>query len=361
MTNNALTQGQRFLVSRQSPDGAWRSDRYGNFKNGDALTPLALLALLESGHKGEGIARGAAFLANMVRRDGRIDAGSCGLAYPVYAAALTVQALFHPDCPMHEAARQAWLAFLLSRQLTEVLGWTPEDREYGGWGYSQADPVKPPPGEPASALVESNLSATAYALDALHAAGVGPEDEAMQRALRFVPRCQNFGDDPPFDDGGFFFMENDPIRNKAGVAGVDRPGRERYASYGSMTADGLRCLLHCGMASRAPRVQAAYRWLKDRPDVTVNPGAWSRDRRFIQASIHYYYLWSLKRALAAGIAHQVDEPGSLASWLEALVAFVTRQQKPDGSWVNETADVRENEPIVATSLALLILGRTRPP
>jgi len=41
---------------------------------------------------------------------------------------------------------------------------------------------------------------------------------------------RNFSDDPSrsdprFDDGGFFFMPEDPVQNKAGIAGVDRFGR----------------------------------------------------------------------------------------------------------------------------------------
>ena len=37
----------------------------------------------------------------------------------------------------------------------------------------------------------------------------------------------------PFDDGGFFFIPNDSVRNKAGITGKDTTGRDRYASYGS--------------------------------------------------------------------------------------------------------------------------------
>src|SRR5581483_10149394 len=115
----------------------------------------------------------------------------------------------------------------------------PEDRAYGGWGYAHALPRKPRPGEFGDLLTESNLSATVFALEALRAAGATADDPAFGKALRFVRRCQNYTDDPAggdadFDDGGFFFMHDDPLRNKAGVAGTDRAGRERFASYGSM-------------------------------------------------------------------------------------------------------------------------------
>ena len=97
------------------------------------------------------------------------------------------------------------------------------------------------PGQPADLLTESNLSATVFALEALRAAGTTDEG-AFAKALVFVRRCQNYTDGlgSAFDDGGFFFMSEGDWRNKAGPLGTDEAGRRRYASYGSMTADGLR-------------------------------------------------------------------------------------------------------------------------
>ena len=106
-------------------------------------------------------------------------------------------------------------------------------------------------------MTESNLSATVTALEALRAAGITASDPDVRKALLFCERCQNFGDEPAFDDGGFHFIYDDGVRNKAGVAGMDRQGRERYVSYGSATADGFRALLNCGLPRDHPRVAAA--------------------------------------------------------------------------------------------------------
>jgi hypothetical protein len=349
----ALSAAGRFLVERQSADGAWRSNRYGNFKDGDALTPLALFALCQIGtHElRSGIATGAGYLAAL--------ASPHGLTYPVYSAALAVMALSHPACPLCEEARTSWLTFLRQRQLTEKLGWRPEDKEYGGWGYSQDVPTK------LSAntvpLVESNLSATAFALDALNAAGCHPDEPVFSRALVFVKCCQNFPDDPDtndpaFDDGGFFFMENDSIRNKAGVAGVDRSGRLRFHSYGSMTADGLRSLLACGVSRDDPRVTAACQWLGSHWSVTTHPGTWASDRRHVQASISYYWLWVLAMALAAHGPTEIPTPSGPVRWAESLAEELLRRQNPKGNWSNEDVEVREDEPIVATALAVAALA-----
>src|SRR5439155_26373751 len=93
-----------------------------------------------------------------------------------YTSSLTVITLNNAQRPRHPATRYAWLRYLKQRQLTEELGWKPADREYGGWGYSRDQPRKPRPGELALPLIESNLSATAFALDALAAAGVPARD-----------------------------------------------------------------------------------------------------------------------------------------------------------------------------------------
>src|SRR5436305_14933944 len=117
-------------------------------------------------------------------------------------------------------------------------------------------------------LFEPNLSATVFALEGLHAAGVSGSDPAVKHALGFVRRCQNFREsarDPKLDDGGFFFIQDDSERNKAGLATpTDKaPAKSalRVRSYGPATADGLRCLLAGGLANDDPRVIAARGWL----------------------------------------------------------------------------------------------------
>ena len=252
--DRALASAARWLLDRQAPDGAWRSETYGVFKEGDALTPLAVNTLLDCDEEAViGAARlGADYLAAMAPADGSTVPGPHGLAYPVYTAALAVRALCRLGGPKYRGAADTWLTFLLQRQMTEDLGWSPSDREYGGWGYAHGPPRKPAAGQTADPAALPNLSATAFGLEALRAVGRPGDDPAFGRAIHFVCNCHNFADDPTgcdpaFDDGGFFFVLGDPPRNKAGVAGTDRRGRERFASYGSTTADGLRALLACGL------------------------------------------------------------------------------------------------------------------
>ena len=193
-------------------------------------------------------------------------------------------------------------------------------------------------------------------MEALRAAGCSASDPLFGKALTFVYRCQNFAEDPDpvFDDGGFFFMDGDPWRNKAGVLGTDRTGRQRYASYASMTADGLRMLLACGVSSRDARVIAAWRWLEQNFSVSVHPGRFAPGRALLRASSYYYYCWSLARTLAAcGAA--TETPGRMTALAEELL----RRQQPNGSWVNPAVEVREEDPLVATPFAAEALARCR--
>ena len=140
--------------------------------------------------------------------------------------------------------------------------------------------------------------------------------------MHFVCNCHNFADDPAgrdpaFDDGGFFFVLGDPPRNKAGVAGTDRRGRERFASYGSTTADGLRGLLAGGVPLDHPRAEAARRWLEQNFSAASPPGTYARGREGMRSSVYYYYRWSLARALLAAGVREVTTPAGPVPWAEA--------------------------------------------
>jgi hypothetical protein len=357
--SDARKRGINFLLSRQDEDGAWRSDTYGTFKDGTALTPLALHTLLTAAPQSQKtVERAAAYLAAMARPDGDIARPSYGFDFALYTAALTVISLNHPSCPEHAPARSAWLRFLRERQLTEELGWNPEDREYGGWGYARGLPHKPKPGELIPPLTESNLSATTFALDALRAAGIPASDHAYAKALSFVRRCHNWTDDPArrepaFDDGGFFFIYDDPVRNKAGVAGKDAAGLERFRSYGSATADGLRCLIHCGAPESDPRRAAARRWLVSHFHAGYHPGAYAERREIDRMAVYYYYSASLAKLAPALVIETAD--GRVA--VNRIIAEdLLNRQRDDGSWANPVHATREDEPIIATSFAVIALA-----
>lgn len=342
----ALEAASSYLIGQQSSDGAWRSEVYATFRDGKALTPLVVVALQKANTAAKARRKGAEFLAHFVRSDGTIDEGEDGIDYPVYTASLSVIALSHPENADLRMARDSWLRFLLERQLTENLGWSPDDKPYGGWGYCRVLPRKPPPNTFAPPLIESNLSATRYALEALQIAGLSDET-IYRKAWQFLRNCQN-------PDGGFHFIYDDPVRNKAGQ---DRESG-LFHSYGSTSADGFRALrLLCQKLPKDPELaearDKAQHWLISHFRSDYHPGKYIPSHERNREAVYYYY------AAAAAEAFK-DCSMSPSHWAESLAQELLRRQRPDGSWMNPLDLVREDDPHVATCLAMTALSACQP-
>ena len=306
--SNSRAKATAWLLERQSPDGAWRSDTYGSFRDGRALTPVVLRVLrvlraLRALPSGDAAVKACQWL--LESRDTLFD------DYPVHLASAVLEGSvrFPELAPLLKTA----IARLLSLQCPGS----------GGWSYSPR-----PPADESAPMQQANLSATAMAIDGLRAGGLTADDPRLCKAMAFLRTCQNHaGGDPAFDDGGFFQLPADPSRNKAGSAGTDRHGEPRYRSYASATADGLRALLLCGESPSAPAVRAAADWL----------------RRFAgntPADLKYYTARSIART------------ARLLPELSPFIPDLTTDQQADGSWRNPAGEMREDCPVVATALAL---------
>lgn len=365
--DRAVARGTRALIAAQSPDGAWRSRTYGALRDGLALTPTVLKAVVFAPDVDGSIGargRGASYLAGQVGAGGSLDARTSGVAFPVYSAAEATLILSRVEVAGSGRVRLGWLTALRSRQLTEDLGWGPIDPPYGAWGDAVAPTIKGDPDRAADADTDADISSTLFAVGALRVAGASADDPAVRKALAFVLRCQNQAEegregDPAFDDGGFFFTPTDPVRNKAGVAGTDGRGCVRYHSYGSATADGLRALLRCGLSPDHPRVAAARRWLERHFSATHNPGAFEPARAAERDATYYYYAWSLAHAFRALGGRMREGDGREAAWAERLAAELIRLQDRDGTWSNPFTASKEDDPLVATPLALGALALCR--
>ncbi len=310
-----------WLFSRQSEDGAWRSETYGTFQDGRALTPMVVRALPPRDDIATGRDRACQWLLG--------QGASLFDEYPVHVASDILGSL--PWCPSLKPLADLARARLRSIQCPRT----------GGWSYALA--ALPATGD-LSPMQQANLAATTMAIDGLRASGTRADDAVFQRAIRFVQACQNHTtDDATFDDGGFFQMPADPARNKAGSAGTDRHGKARYLSYASATADGLRALLLCGEDKASPRVAAAADWLLR--------FRWSAEgEQHSSAHLVYYTARSIGRSAAVF-------PG-VAPAATALPSLLAAVQQPDGSWKNDAGELREDCPVVATALALEALGAT---
>lgn len=301
-----------FLLNHQSDDGSWKSTTYGAFRDGRALTPHVLRCLSRFNHPSLEPAKqkAVAWLIARGEKDLFDD-------FPVHTTSAVLES----------AARIETLAPLKAIALKRLLSLQTED---GAWSYS---PVPVTKTQAAASMQLPNLSATAIAIDGLRAAG--GQLEPIKRTLPFVRSCQNHHTgNPTFDDGGFFQMPLDPSRNKAGQAGTDKQGKARYNSYAAATADGLRCLLSAGLAIDSPDVSAARDWL-DR--FKWKPSA-------APADLAYYCARSI--SLTASMTS-----GSTQA-VKSLRQDIYQSSLENGSWINPSPEMRENDAIVATALAL---------
>src|SRR5262249_50389808 len=137
-----------------------------------------------------------------------------------------------------------------------------KDVRFGGVGYD--------------ARSRPDMSNTQFFVDALLAAGVKKDDPAIQRALKFVSRCQNLpgetNDQPfakkatPADKGGLTYTPLDPDDNPHAT------GAGGLRSLGAMTYAGLKSFLYAGVKKSDPRVQAALGWIRRRCTLAEDRG-----------------------------------------------------------------------------------------
>jgi len=372
--DRSLSRAAWFMLNRQSADGAWRSRTYGVFRDGPTITPHVLNALHFIPHGGERgkvhFKKGMRYLASLVDDKGGIKGN---LNYPVLTAAGACRLLQLGEQTSENRRRHsAWLAYLRTYRLNNNLGWKPSDAEFGGWGFSIFPPRKPGVGQENRPFTESNLLATLYGILGLMSARVSTDSAEFRETLSFVKRCQNFVEnpaeaDPRFDDGGFFFIPGDVVQNKGGSAGKDQKGRDRFNSYGSMTADGIRALIRCGLPAEHPRVLAARKWLETNFLPASHPGTFAPNREVMREATYYYYVWAVSHAFLALKTRALQTAAGSVDWAESLSEAIIRRQRQDGSWINRYTDSREDDPLVSTPLAAsalaicrLILAQPRP-
>ncbi|HEY2840373.1 MAG TPA: hypothetical protein VGJ26_14550 [Pirellulales bacterium] len=362
--SESIAVGTRWLLAQQAEDGGWHSSVYGQMRGGVGDTGLAVYALSRA-QKGmpdgdnrksvqAGVARGAKFLFAQLADPEHSELRD-GADYPTYAAALLLLSLpesHGAGSPEREPIERV-LAYMRSSQQTAPQGWKPEDLQFGGWnqtGGAATDAQRPG---------NTNVSVTCFALEALRAHQT--LDEATSAAaLQFLGRCQNFDEwaaDAHRGDGGFFFTpEADDPLNKAGVESGATPPRPH--SYGSPTADGLCALAACGVKANDARAAAAIDWLARQDKVDVVPGFAAPesegedepDGASAAEGLRFYYYAALARVIRA------YPEAKFAERKTELIAEIIRRQRPDGSWQNANNVMREDDPLIATSLAIAALG-----
>ncbi|HEX5105638.1 MAG TPA: prenyltransferase/squalene oxidase repeat-containing protein [Pirellulaceae bacterium] len=360
----SLTRGCEWLIVQQADDGGWHSKTYGQLKDGAAVTALALHTLslcskeIRQQHAGA-IERGFAFLDSGIEKRGTLASPDGSLDFPTYAAALWLSAvnrLWHP-----RDSRKV-VEYLVGAQVVEARGFDKSSPSYGGWDFLGPDDAK-------GITTGTNISVTRHALEALaiqrdrnQKGGLSREaTEALKDPIQgtgkaYVLRCQQA-------DGGFAFTcEPASLNNKAAYSESELT---KPRSYGTATCDGVLALVACIKATAPgglpdfdkpvtiedPAITKALAWLAKRPGLELVPGfegfppeaGWDRGLRF-------YYYAALSRVLPLFPLSERDSRSA------ALARHIIGLQQEDGRWENESDRMRENDPLIATALAVVALA-----
>jgi squalene-hopene/tetraprenyl-beta-curcumene cyclase len=327
----SIEKAVEFLAKSQADDGSYSSQA------GPGITALVATAVLRSGRSADDpvVAKALKYLDGFTHDDGGIYAP--GSRYQNYETALAILAYHaaNTDGRYDERLKQAE-AFIKKIQWDSDEGHAEDSMSYGGAGYGSHS--------------RPDLSNTSFLIEALHAVGTPADDEALQKALVFVSRCQNLESKhnttefaSKIDDGGFYYTI---AAGGSSQAGATADGGLR--SYGSMTYAGLKSMIYCGVGPQDPRVEAATKWIKDHYTLAENPG--------MGADGLYYYFHTFAKALdAVGNDELVDADGKSHDWRSELAAQLIKLQKKDGSWTNSSERWLEADPHLVTAYSLLAL------
>ena len=318
-------------VRGQAEDGSFSA------ASGIGPTGLVVSGLLSAGLTPQDpmVAKGLAYLNQFVQPDGGIYRPDS--SHRNYDTCIVLVALTKANTNGQYDERIARAEkFVKGIQWDEGEDKDPSDLFYGGAGYGSHS--------------RPDLSNTSFLIDALKAVGTDENDEAMQKALLFVSRCQNL-ESPAnisphaakINDGGFYYTVADGGESKAG----NEPNGG-LRSYGSMTYAGLKSMIYAGVDQDDPRVKAAVDFLRKHYTLESNPGVG-------QQGLFYYY-HTMAKALAALEQPQfVDANGTPHDWKAELIAKLSELQQADGSWVNPTTRWMEGDPNLVCGYVLLAM------
>src|SRR6185437_160834 len=327
-----LEKAADYLKSHQGKDGSFSPKIAG-----PGVTAVVVAGMLRSGFRADDpvVSRGLVYLEKSVKKDGGIY--DKGLAN--YTTSVAIMAL-------HEANKDGKYDSILknaSVYLKKLQSTVDEnDVKFGGVGYD--DKTRP------------DLSNTQFFVDALIAAGVPKDDPAIQRAMKFVSRCQNL----PGETNDQPFAKKTTADDKGGLVYVPDPDDKKHKtpdgglrSLGAMTYGGLKSFLYAGVNKDDPRVKGAVNWIRRHYPLDENPGMG-------QAGLYYYYHTFGKAMTALGEDRFADAKGQKHDWRRELFEAIKKRQLPNGSFINKTdRQFGEADPNLATGFALLALSYTK--
>ena len=341
-TEHVIDRGIHFLLDQLDDDGIWHSPNYGNLKEGAAITSFVLYSLghCESRLPAESKVALQAATNKLIPgiRDGGFVTNPNGPDYSNYASAMLLVAASKLDLELPTGIPNKLVSYLIRSQLDEEEGYASGQPDFGGWDLSGWMTGQ-------RQTTGTNISVTSCVLEALfdykNVEGVAP---AIAKARSWIKGCHNSD-----GDGGFFFHpKREHDGNKAGWHDGDR--RQQVRSYGTATADGMRCLDYLNIDDQNAIAEAAQKWFEKNPSLKqvpgfeheTHPGTWADGLR-------YYFYYTMSKSLHLLPKDRADHVAA------QIIEILKSEQRTNGSWHNSNARMREDDPLIATGFAIIAL------
>ena len=219
----AVDRAVEYLRAKgQAPDGSFSAAA------GPGVTAVVANGLLRAGVSPEDplLAKSLKYLEGFVQPDGGVYQKETFYANYETCLAIVCFAAANRDGRYAKLIKDAE-KFVKSAQWDEGESQDASSPMFGGAGYGKHK--------------RPDLSNTGFLIDALRAAGNGPDDPALKKALIFVSRCQNLESEhnttefpAKNPDGGFYYTPA-----AGGVSMAEKTESGGLRSYGSMTYAGL--------------------------------------------------------------------------------------------------------------------------
>lgn len=319
---SAIRSGVKYLISRQNDNGSW-SDVEQRAHTG--TTGLVTLALLTAGEKPDSPAVSKAI--NHLQKFAARDLDS------VYAVSLQTMVFAAADPVRFKIPIAGNVAWLEQAQIKQG------DRNTwpGTWTY---DSSKRSPGD------NSNTQYALLALNAASEVGIPVNVQVWTLSREYFEQSQRPG-------GGWSYQPpaNDPTSASmtcAGVSSLIIAGLKRYEGQEQLLPDGK--IRNCGKGGINLALQGGVDWLSTHFQVSQNVPKFHLWK--------YYYLYGLERTgRLTGLRYFGDH-----DWYREGADYLINTPERDkiaGYWAGH--DSIEQNPVVATSFALLFLAKGRSP
>lgn len=340
---STLRSGIEYLMSQQGEDGGWHSETYGSMRQGAAITSLVLYALshappAEVERHRESIARACEFLRVGFSKKGFVANQDGSADFPTYATSLLLIASSRIELPLSEKERRTLAEFVAAAQLTQTREFGPDSIHHGGWDLMGAQRI-------IGQTSGTNVSISRIACEALAVADGKKYRPNLQRARVWAERIQDLS------TGGFYFTPDANSNNNKALGDKDEDDAIKPRPYGTASCDGLLLLIATGVKTDHPRVAGVIKWLAKHSSVEAVPGFRGKAKKTgWQDGLRFYYY----SALSASLEHLPPELARARA--RAMASLLAKQQFEDGRWMNSSDRMRENDPLIATSFAVIALG-----